>query len=72
MRQGYILAPTLFNTCINWVMWEMVGTTDCGISLEESMITNFNFADYIVISVATMEVLVGALDAVSTESEPQD
>ena len=54
MRLGCILAPTLSNTCIDWVK----GKTDCGISLGEAMITDLDFADDIVIFAETLEVLV--------------
>ena len=70
MRQRCVLAPTLFNTCIDWVMGETVRNTDCGISLGEATITDLDFADDIVIFAETLEALVAALDTLSMESEP--
>ena len=67
MRQGSVLAPTLFNTCIDWVMGETVRNTDCGISLGEATITDLDFADDIVIFAETLEALMGTLDTLSTE-----
>ena len=51
-------------------MGEMVEKTDCGISMGETPITDLEFADDGVIFAETLEVLVGALDTLSTESEP--
>ena len=70
MKQGCFLAPTLFNTCIDWVMGETEGKTDCGISLVEATITDHNFADDIVIFADTLEALMVSLDTLSTESKP--
>ena len=55
VRQGCVLAPTLFNTCIDWIMGEMVGKIDCGISFGEAMITDLDFA---VVRVIFAEVLL--------------
>ena len=70
MRQGCVLAPTLFNTCIDWVMGETVGKTDCGVSMGDATITDLDFADDIVIFAETLEALVTALDTLSIESRP--
>ena len=70
MRQGCLLAPILFKTCNRLgndgddgdnLFWNIVG---------EAMITDLNFSDDVVILAETMEVLVHALDTLSTESEP--
>ena len=66
VRQIYVPALTLFNTCIEWVK----GETDCGISLGEATITDLDFADDIVIFAETLEALVAALDILNIESEP--
>ena len=70
VRLGCVLSPTLFNTCIDWVMGETVRKTDCGISLGEATITDLDFADDIVIFSETLEDLVATLDTLSMESEP--
>ena len=70
MRQGCALAPTLFNTCIDWVMGQTVEKTDCGISLGEATITDLDIADDILIFAETLEVLAGALNTLSTETKP--
>ena len=43
--------------------------TDCGLSLRETVITDLVFDDDVVIFAEMMEVLVHALDTLSTESE---
>ena len=53
VRHGCVLAPTLFNTCIFWVMGERVGMADCGTSSGEATITDLNFADDFVIFAET-------------------
>ena len=62
MRQGCVLAPTVFNTCIDRVMGETVAKTDCGISLVEATITDLDFADDVLIFAEKLDPLVGALD----------
>ena len=59
-RQGCVLAPTLFNACIDGVMGEMVGKTDCGISLGEATITDLDLADDAVVFAEKLEVFVHA------------
>ena len=70
VRQGCVLAPTLFNTCIDWIMGETVGNTDCGVSMGDARITDLDFADDIAIFAETLEALVTALDTLSIESRP--
>ena len=62
VRQGCVLAPTLFNTCIDWIMGETVGNPDCGISQGEARVTGLDFADDILILTEALEVLVGTGD----------
>ena len=70
VRQGCVLALTLLNTCIDWVMGETVENPDCGISLREVMITDLDLSDVIVIFPETSEALVHALATLITESNP--
>ena len=69
VRQGCVLAPTLFKTCIDWVMGDTMEYNDRGISLEKARITGLDFADDIVIFLEKLEVLVQALEELSTESK---
>ena len=70
MRQGWVLVPKIFSTCIEWVMRETVGKTDCGLSMGEARVTDLDFSDVIVIFVETLQVLVHTLDTLSMKSEP--
>ena len=51
-------------------MKEIVEKTDCAMPLGEAMITYLDFADDDVIFSETLEVLVGTLETLNTESEP--
>ena len=62
MRQGCVLAPTLLNTCIDWVMGEIVGNINCGVSLGEARITDLDFAVDVLIFAGMLEVLLHALE----------
>ena len=53
-------------------MRETLEKTDCVLSLWEAMITNLVFTRDVVIIAETLEVLVGALDTLSTKFEPLD
>jgi exonuclease III len=70
VRQGCVLAPTLFNACMDWIMERTVAGSDCGISLAGSKITDLDFADDAVIFAETLEILQAALQTLSEEAEP--
>ncbi|KAG0722631.1 Retrovirus-related Pol polyprotein from type-1 retrotransposable element R2 [Chionoecetes opilio] len=70
VRQGCILAPSLFNTCMNWVLDKVVDQSDCGSSLGNTKITDLVFADDAVIFAESLEVLVIALEALHEEATP--
>ena len=70
VRQGCVLAPTLFNTCMDWVLGRVADGTGCGASFGEVTISDLDFADDAVIFAEIMETLVEALDRLSEESEP--
>ena len=68
VRQGCVLAPTLFNTCTDHVLGKM-STSDCGISFGTVRSTDLDFAHDEVIFVRTTAVIVEALDLLSGEAE---
>ena len=70
VRQVCVLAPTIFNTCVDWVMGETVGKTNLGTSLEEAMITDLVLAYNIVIFTEMPEILVYTLETLSSKSKP--
>ncbi|KAG0729261.1 Retrovirus-related Pol polyprotein from type-2 retrotransposable element R2DM [Chionoecetes opilio] len=63
VRQGCVLAPSLFNACMDWVLDKVVDQSDCGASVGNTRITDLVFADDAVIFAESLEVLVMALEA---------
>ncbi|KAG0723422.1 Transposon TX1 uncharacterized protein [Chionoecetes opilio] len=70
VRQGCILAPSLFNACMDWVLDKVVDQSDCGASVGNTKITDLVFADDAVIFAESLEVLVMALEALHEEAKP--
>ena len=70
VRQGCVLAPSLFSTCMDWIMDRVVYGSRCGVSFGEVRITDLDFADDAVIFAETLDVLTGALETLSEEAEP--
>ncbi|KAG0729780.1 hypothetical protein GWK47_029643 [Chionoecetes opilio] len=58
VRQGCVLAPSLFNACMDWVLDKVVDQSDCGASVGNTKITDLVFADDAVIFAESLEVLV--------------
>ena len=70
VRQGCVLAPSLFSTCMDWIMDRAIGGSGCGVSFGEIRITDLDFADDAVIFAETLDVLIMALETLSEEAEP--
>ena len=70
VRQGCVLAPSLFNTCMDWVLGGAVGRSRCGADIGNTRITDLDFADDAVIFAESLEVLVLALEALHEEAKP--
>ena len=68
VRQGCVLAPSLFSACMDWIMGSTVGHGFSGASLGDERFTDLDFADDAVIFAETMQELTGFLDALSGES----
>uniref|UniRef100_A0A3B3R059 Reverse transcriptase domain-containing protein n=1 Tax=Paramormyrops kingsleyae TaxID=1676925 RepID=A0A3B3R059_9TELE len=68
VRQGCVLAPTLFNACLGWVLGRIVGSSGCRASVGEERFTDLDFANDAVILAESMEALIGALERLSEES----
>ena len=45
VRQGCVLAPSLFNTCMDWVLGKVVDPSHCGVSVGNTKIADRVFAD---------------------------
>ena len=70
VRQGCVLAPTLFNTCMDWIMGKVVRQSQCGATLGETKVTDLDFADDVAILSESLETLVAVLDAFTNEAKP--
>ena len=70
MRQGCVLAPSLFNPCMDWVLGRVVEQSHCGPSVGNTEITDLVFADDAAIFTESLEVLVMALEALHEEVKP--
>ena len=70
VRQGCVLAPSLFSTCMDWIMDRVVDRSGCGVSFGDVRITDLDFADDAVIFAETLDVLTAALETLSEEAEP--
>ena len=70
VRRGCVLAPSLFNTCMDWVLGRVVEQIHYGASVGNTKITDLVFADDAAIFVESLEVLVMALEALHEEVKP--
>jgi len=67
--QGCVLAPTLFSTCMDWILGRMSERSSCGASFGNVKISDLDFADDAVIFAETLDILLGALEVLNEESE---
>ena len=44
VRQGCVLAPSFFNTCMDWLLIRVVNQSHCGTSVCKTKITDLMFA----------------------------
>ena len=65
-----MLAPSLFNTCMDWVLGRVVEQSYCGAFACNPEITILVFADDAAIFAESLEVLVMALEALHEEVKP--
>ena len=71
VRQGCILAPSLFNTCMNWILGRVEDQNHCGASFGNTIITDFSlFVDDALIFTESLEIMVMALEALYKEAKP--
>ena len=68
--QGRVEAPTLFNPCMDHALAKMVDESECCVSFGNIQISDLDFADDAAILADTLEMLIGALETLSTELEP--
>ena len=65
VHQGCVLAPTLFSTRMDWIPGTMSERSSCSASFGNVKISDLGFADDSVIFAETLDVLIGALEALS-------
>ncbi len=68
--QGCVLVPTVFSTCMDWILGRMSERSSCGTSFGNVKISDLDFADDAVIFAETLDILLGALEVLNEESEP--
>ena len=69
VRQGCVLAPTLFSTCMDWIIGRMSKRSSCGASFGNVKISDLDFT---VNFAETLDILLGALEVLNEESELLD
>ena len=67
VRQGCVLAPTLFSTFMDWSLGRMLERSSCSASFGNVKISNLDFADDAVIFAETLDILLGALELLIQE-----
>ena len=70
VRQGCVLAPTFFNSCMDHVPGRMSEKSGFGLLVGTVQIIDLDFANDAVISAETTGVLREARDSLSEEAEP--
>ncbi|KAI8482551.1 hypothetical protein Bbelb_396990 [Branchiostoma belcheri] len=70
VRQGCVLAPTIFNTAIDHVMAKTVSQSSCGASFGNVTISDLDYADDVAILAEVVQVLKHALEAMNLETQP--
>ena len=61
VHQGYVQTPTLFSTCMDWILGRMLERSSCGASFWNVNISDHDFTDDAVIFAETLDILLGAL-----------
>ena len=57
--QGCVLAPTLFSTCMDWILGRMSERSSCSALFGNVKISDLDFADDAVIFAETLDILLG-------------
>ena len=55
---------------MDWILGRMSEKSSCGASFGNVKISDLDFADYAVIFMETLDILLGALEVLNEESEP--
>ena len=68
VRQGSVLAPTLFSSCLDWILGRMSDRSSFSATFGNVKISDIDFADDAVIFVETLDFLLVALKVLNEES----
>ena len=66
LGQVRVEAPTIFDTCMEHVLAEMIDGSECCMSSGNVRISDLEFADNAAILADTLEMVIGALETLST------
>ena len=69
VRQGCVLALTLFSACMEWILGRMLESSSYGASFGNVKISDLDFADDAVLFAETFDILFGALEVLNEELE---
>ena len=69
VRQGCVLAPTLFSVAMDWVLGRALADHP-GATIGDFKVTDLDFADDAAILSETLELLVDALESLDRETKP--
>ena len=72
VRQGCVLAPTLFSACMGWILGRILERSSCGASFGNVKISDLDFSDDVIIFAETRDILLRALEVLNEESESLD
>ncbi len=70
VRQGCVLAPSLFNTCMDWVLGKVADQSHCRASVGNTKVSDLVFADDTVILAESLEDLLIALEVLHEKVKP--
>lgn len=70
VRQGWVHAPSHFNSFMDWVLGRAIDWSHCGPSLGSIMVTDLICASHGVIFTGSKKVLVIALEPLQEEAKP--
>ncbi|XP_069995846.1 uncharacterized protein [Penaeus vannamei] len=70
VRQGCVLAPTLFYTCMDWILGRAIVQCQCGATLGNIKVNDLDVADDVAILAKSLESLVTKIQDVGDLLEP--
>ena len=68
VRQGCVLAPDSFATCMDWLLDRTVESCTLGVAFGQSSFTDLDFADDVSLLAELLELLVPILETIASEA----